>query len=106
VAQRKRTGSPAPKTRAELYEIAKKRDLPSRSKMGRDELARKLGELPPGQRRPLRRGLLQPGAGELQQVRAGQGGEGGDGKPRGPGQVDQPGGESRSLPRRSCRTGR
>ena len=44
VAQRKRTGSPAPKTRAELYEIAKERDLPGRSKMGRDELARKLGE--------------------------------------------------------------
>jgi hypothetical protein len=30
--------------RAELYEIARKRDLPGRSKMGRDELARKLGE--------------------------------------------------------------
>jgi hypothetical protein len=44
VAQRKRTGSTSPKTRAELYEIAKKRDLPGRSKMGRDELARKLGE--------------------------------------------------------------
>lgn len=44
VAQRKRTGSATPKTRAELYEIAKKRDLPGRSKMGRDELARKLGE--------------------------------------------------------------
>lgn len=44
VAQRKRTGSAAPKTRAELYEIAKERDLPGRSKMGRDELARKLGE--------------------------------------------------------------
>ena len=44
VAQRKRTGAAAPKTRAELYEIAKKRDLPGRSKMGRDELARKLGE--------------------------------------------------------------
>ena len=44
VAQRKRTGSDSPKTRAELYEIAKKRDLPGRSKMGRDELARKLGE--------------------------------------------------------------
>ena len=28
----------------ELYEIAKQRDLPGRSKMGRDELARKLGE--------------------------------------------------------------
>jgi hypothetical protein len=44
VAQRKRTGGVKPKTRAELYEIAKKRDLPGRSKMGRDELARKLGE--------------------------------------------------------------
>ena len=44
VAQRKRTGAAAPKTRAELYEIAKERDLPGRSKMGRDELARKLGE--------------------------------------------------------------
>ena len=44
VAQRKRTGGSSPKTRAELYEIAKKRDLPGRSKMGRAELARKLGE--------------------------------------------------------------
>jgi len=44
VAQRKRTGASAPKTRAELYEIAKQRDLPGRSKMGRDELARRLGE--------------------------------------------------------------
>ena len=44
VARRKRTGGSAPKTRAELYEIAKQRDLPGRSKMGRDELARKLGE--------------------------------------------------------------
>jgi hypothetical protein len=44
VAQRKRTGGSAPKTRAELYEIARQRDLPGRSKMGRDELARKLGE--------------------------------------------------------------
>jgi|SRR5215468_10831294 len=43
VAQRKRTGASSPKTRAELYEMAKKRDLPGRSKMGRDELARKLG---------------------------------------------------------------
>ncbi|MBO0809854.1 MAG: hypothetical protein J2P32_16285, partial [Actinobacteria bacterium] len=42
VAQRKRTGGTKPKTRAELYEMAKKRDLPGRSKMGRDELARKL----------------------------------------------------------------
>jgi hypothetical protein len=44
VAQRKRTGASSPMTRAELYEIARKRDLPGRSKMGRDELARKLGE--------------------------------------------------------------
>lgn len=43
VANRKRTGGSSPKTRAELYEIAKQRDLPGRSKMGRDELARKLG---------------------------------------------------------------
>ena len=43
VAQRKRTGSKSPKTRAELYELAKKRDLPGRSKMGRDELAHHLG---------------------------------------------------------------
>jgi len=42
VAQRKRTGSSSPKTRAELYELAKQRDLPGRSKMGRDELARRL----------------------------------------------------------------
>jgi hypothetical protein len=44
VAARKRTGGSAPKTRAELYEIAKRRELPGRSKMGRDELARRLGE--------------------------------------------------------------
>jgi hypothetical protein len=44
VAQRKRAGGAAPKTRAELYELAKQRDLPGRSRMGRDELARKLGE--------------------------------------------------------------
>jgi hypothetical protein len=44
VAQRKRTGASAPKTRAELYEIAKSRDIPGRSTMGRDELARRLGE--------------------------------------------------------------
>jgi hypothetical protein len=42
VAQRHRTGGASPKTRAELYEIAKRRDLPGRSKMGRDELARAL----------------------------------------------------------------
>jgi hypothetical protein len=43
VASRRRTGGSAPKTRAELYQLAKKRDLPGRSRMGRDELARKLG---------------------------------------------------------------
>jgi hypothetical protein len=43
VAERKRTGGTTPKTKAELYEIAKKRDLPGRSKMGRAELAKKLG---------------------------------------------------------------
>lgn len=44
VAARKRTGGQTPKTRAELYELAKQRDLPGRSTMGRDELARRLGE--------------------------------------------------------------
>jgi hypothetical protein len=44
VARRKRTGGTTPKTRAELYEMAKKCDLPGRSKMGRDELAKRLGE--------------------------------------------------------------
>ena len=44
VAQRKRTGGSTPKTRAELYEEAKRRDLPGRSKMGRDELAKALGQ--------------------------------------------------------------
>ena len=43
-AQRKRTGGDSPKSRAELYELARQRDLPGRSKMGRDELARALGE--------------------------------------------------------------
>ena len=44
VAARKRSGGSEPKTRAELYELAKRRDLPGRSKMGRDELARALGQ--------------------------------------------------------------
>ncbi len=44
VAQRKRSGASEPKTRAELYEIAKRRNLPGRSKMGRAELARALGK--------------------------------------------------------------
>jgi hypothetical protein len=43
VAKRKRTGGSSPKTRQELYAEAKRRDLPGRSKMGRDELARALG---------------------------------------------------------------
>jgi hypothetical protein len=44
VAQRKRTGGTSPKTRAELYEEAKRRNLAGRSKMGRAELARALGK--------------------------------------------------------------
>lgn len=43
VARRKRTGSSSSKTRHELYDEAKRRDLRGRSKMGRDELARALG---------------------------------------------------------------
>ena len=43
VARRKRSGGSSPKTRQELYEIAKQRNLPGRSKMGRAELARALG---------------------------------------------------------------
>lgn len=43
VAQRKRTGGSEPRTRQELYEEAKRRDIPGRSKMGRDELAKALG---------------------------------------------------------------
>jgi hypothetical protein len=43
VAQRKRTGGSSPKTRAELYEEARRKDLPGRSTMGRDELAKALG---------------------------------------------------------------
>jgi hypothetical protein len=42
VAQRKRTGSSSPKTRSELYEEARRRDIPGRSKMGREELQRAL----------------------------------------------------------------
>lgn len=43
VAARKRRGGNSPKTKAELYEMAKKRDIAGRSKMGRAELARALG---------------------------------------------------------------
>jgi hypothetical protein len=40
VGRRKRTGAASPKTRAELYESARQRHLPGRSKMGRDETNR------------------------------------------------------------------
>lgn len=40
VARRKRTGGTSPKTRAELYEEAKRLDVPGRSKMGREQLLR------------------------------------------------------------------
>jgi hypothetical protein len=43
VARRKRTGGSSPLTRQELYEEAKRRGLPGRSRMGRDELAQALG---------------------------------------------------------------
>ena len=43
VAKRKRSGGSSPKTRQELYDEAKRRDLPGRSKMGRAEFARALG---------------------------------------------------------------
>jgi len=43
VAQRKRTGGSHPKTRAELYREAQRRNLPGRSKMGRVQLLRALG---------------------------------------------------------------
>ena len=39
-----RGGAKSPKTRAELIKIARRRGLEGRSKMGRDELARALGE--------------------------------------------------------------
>ena len=44
VAQRKRTGASTPKTRQDLYQMAKRRGLPGRSRMGRAELARALGQ--------------------------------------------------------------
>ena len=44
VAHRKPASGATPKTRAELYEIARRRDLPGRSKMSRDQLAKRLGE--------------------------------------------------------------
>jgi hypothetical protein len=44
VRNRKRTGRSSPKTRQELMKIAARRGLAGRSKMGRGELARALGE--------------------------------------------------------------
>jgi hypothetical protein len=44
MAQRSRMTRVAPKTRAELYDMARQCDLPGRSKMGRAQLARMLGE--------------------------------------------------------------
>ena len=43
VARRKRSGGSEPKTRQELYDEARRRNIRGRSKMGRDELARALG---------------------------------------------------------------
>lgn len=42
VAARKRAGRSEPKTRAELYEEARRADIPGRSRMGRAELLRAL----------------------------------------------------------------
>ncbi len=42
VARRRRSGSTTPRTRAELYAEARRRDIPGRSKMGRAELLRAL----------------------------------------------------------------
>jgi hypothetical protein len=42
VARRKRSGATTPKTRQELYEQAKRRNIAGRSKMGREELLRAL----------------------------------------------------------------
>ncbi|MCU1489283.1 MAG: hypothetical protein JWM85_688 [Acidimicrobiaceae bacterium] len=44
VAQRKHTHASSPKTRSELYEEARRRNVAGRSKMGRAELARALGD--------------------------------------------------------------
>lgn len=43
IAARQREGGTSPKTRAELYEEAKRKNLAGRSKMGRGQLARALG---------------------------------------------------------------
>ena len=44
VARRNRAGGDSPKTRAELYEIAKRRDLPGRSTNGTSRVGARLGE--------------------------------------------------------------
>jgi hypothetical protein len=44
VRQRKRTGASSPRTRSELMKIAARRGLRGRSKMGRAQLARALGQ--------------------------------------------------------------
>src|SRR3954462_12484350 len=75
VAQRKRTGGSSPKTRAELYEMAKKRDLSGRAKMGRAERGAAPLRVPGGvaRRAPgLLAGLLalgQPGLAPLDLAR-------------------------------------
>lgn len=43
VRQRRRTGGTSPRTKAELMQIAARRGLAGRSKMGRAQLARALG---------------------------------------------------------------
>jgi hypothetical protein len=43
IAKRNRKGGATPKTRAELYEEARRRNIAGRSKMGRAELAVALG---------------------------------------------------------------
>jgi len=48
VARRRRTGATKRKTRRELYEIARRGNLPGRSKLGRAQLARALGRREPG----------------------------------------------------------
>ncbi len=42
IATRNRTGATGPKTRQELYEEARRRNIPGRSKMGRAQLVRAL----------------------------------------------------------------
>ncbi|HEY9714340.1 MAG TPA: hypothetical protein V6C72_12795 [Chroococcales cyanobacterium] len=43
IARRNREGGSEPKTRRELYEIARKKGIEGRSKMGRAELAKAVG---------------------------------------------------------------